>query len=322
MLAEQVSFNEKSTELSKDLSSSLEKWFEKLVVKTESDFEKVRQFTKQNLLGEFSMSVEDLWTVNSEVVSSWASTCGLESVSNYVNVISEEASKINSLLDRLFIVPSEKELFEVLSTDVPNSVVIFSNDGFIFTDKINIKKTYENSSGILSRRKELETLEGNIVSLKDTLESIENEVLDSEEIVSEQKIQLRSTEDYINQRNQDAVQAIGDLQAAKQSKDHVSSNLQEVDMQIDEFANRDSSLVEELATLGESRINLANERESVLSELENLKFEAEEITDRRDEMKAMQQARELDAAKSQARSQALKDNFEQIESQLTRVRAS
>ena len=36
----------------------------------------------------------------------------------------------------------------------------------------------------------------------------------------------------------------------------------------------------------------------------------------------MQQARELDAAKSQARSQALKDNFEQIESQLNRVRAS
>ena len=39
-------------------------------------------------------------------------------------------------------------------------------------------------------------------------------------------------------------------------------------------------------------------------------------------MKAMQQARELDAAKSQARSQALKDNFNQLESQISRIETS
>ena len=36
----------------------------------------------------------------------------------------------------------------------------------------------------------------------------------------------------------------------------------------------------------------------------------------------MQQARELDAAKSQARSQALRDNFDQLESQISRIESS
>ena len=190
LLAEQVSFNDKSSKLSKELSSSLEKWFEKLVVKTESDFDKVRQYSKIESLGEFSISIEELWNKpSSSDIKSWASSSGLESVSEYVSSI-DASSSVSSLLERLYIVPSDKDLFEVLSTSVPSSVIIFSHDGFIFSDKINIKKTYENSSGILSRRKELETLEGELVTLKDTLESIESEVLDSDEIVSEQRFNL------------------------------------------------------------------------------------------------------------------------------------
>ena len=68
---------------------------------------------------------------------------------------------------------------------------------------------------------------------------------------------------------------------------------------------------------------MGTERENIIDELENLKIESEDITERRDEMKAMQQqARELDAAKSQARSQALKDNFNQLESQISRIETS
>ena len=93
-------------------------------------------------------------------------------------------------------------------------------------------------------------------------------------------------------------------------------------MQIDELSSRDSSLVEELANLGESRISLGTERENIVVELDNLKIESEEITERRNEVKAMQQARELDAAKSQARSQALRDNFDQLESQISRIESS
>ena len=145
---------------------------------------------------------------------------------------------------------------------------------------------------------------------------------DSEELLSEERIQLRSVEDYINQRNRDAVQAIADVQSAKQSKEHQASNLSNVDMQIDELSSRDSSLVEELAGLGESRISLGTERENIVVELDNLKIESEEITERRNEVKAMQQARELDAAKSQARSQALRDNFDQLESQISRIESS
>ena len=39
----------RAVSFSKELSSSLEKWFEKLVVKSEDDFDKVRQYSlKQN----------------------------------------------------------------------------------------------------------------------------------------------------------------------------------------------------------------------------------------------------------------------------------
>ena len=77
----------------------------------------------------------------------------------------------------------------------------------MFSDQLNIKKTYENSSGLLSRRKELELLEESLVGLKDQLDTIEIEVEDSEELLSEERIQLRSVEDYINQRNRDVAQA-------------------------------------------------------------------------------------------------------------------
>ena len=76
---------------------------------------------------------------------------------------------------------------------------------------------------------------------------------------------------------------VADVQSAKQSKEHQASNLSNVDMQIDELSSRDSSLVEELAGLGESRISLGTERENIVVELDNLKIESEEITERRNE---------------------------------------
>ena len=157
----------------------------------------------------------------------------------------------------------------MLSSNLPSGAVVFSYDGYVFSDQLNIKKTYENSSGLLSRRKELELLEESLVGLKDQLDTIEIEVEDSEELLSEERIQLRSVEDYINQRNRDAVQAIADVQSAKQSKEHQASNLSNVDMQIDELSSRDSSLVEELAGL-ESRISLGTTK-NIVVEPDNLK---------------------------------------------------
>ena len=46
LLAEEVSLNADSESLSKELGASLEKWLEKLVVRTKDDFDKVRQFAK------------------------------------------------------------------------------------------------------------------------------------------------------------------------------------------------------------------------------------------------------------------------------------
>ena len=61
LLAEEVSLNNNSESLSKELSSSIEKWLEKLVVKSNEDFDKVRQFAKIESLGEFSLSIESLF---------------------------------------------------------------------------------------------------------------------------------------------------------------------------------------------------------------------------------------------------------------------
>ena len=141
-----------------------------------------------------------------------------------------------NLLSRLFIVDQQSDLLEVLTSDLPSGAVIFSHDGYVFSDHLNVKKTYENSSGLLSRRRELEVLEESLVTLKDQLESIEIEVNDTDSILSEERLQLRSTEDYINERNRDAVQAIADVQSAVQSKDHIASNLLNVDTQIDELS--------------------------------------------------------------------------------------
>ena len=257
LLAEEVSLNADSESLSKELGASLEKWLEKLVVRTKDDFDKVRQFAKIESLGEFSISIESLWSSFSESdIKTWSTKYNLKSVSNFLEVRNGGSTNVSKLLSRLFIVDQQSDLLEVLTSDLPSGAVIFSHDGYVFSDHLNVKKTYENSSGLLSRRRELEVLEESLVTLKDQLESIEIEVNDTDSILSEERLQLRSTEDYINERNRDAVQAIADVQSAVQSKDHIASNLLNVDTQIDELSVRDNGLVEELANLGEARISL------------------------------------------------------------------
>ena len=183
LLAEEVSLNNNSESLSKELSSSIEKWLEKLVVKSNEDFDKVRQFAKIESLGEFSLSIESLWADYSDsALNSWSSENGLKPVSDYLEVRNGGNDKVSKLLSRLFVVDENSDLLKVLSSDLPSGAVVFSYDGYVFSDQLNIKKTYENSSGLLSRRKELELLEESLVGLKDQLDTIEIEVEDSEEL--------------------------------------------------------------------------------------------------------------------------------------------
>ena len=99
LLAEEVSLNNNSESLSKELSSSIEKWLEKLVVKSNEDFDKVRQFAKIESLGEFSLSIESLWADYSDsALNSWSVENALKPVSDYLEVRSGGNDKVSKLL--------------------------------------------------------------------------------------------------------------------------------------------------------------------------------------------------------------------------------
>ena len=113
LLAEEVSLNNNSESLSKELSSSIEKWLEKLVVKSNEDFDKVRQFAKIESLGEFSLSIESLWADYSDsALNSWSSENGLKPVSDFLEVRSGGNDKVSKLLSRLFIVDENSDLLK------------------------------------------------------------------------------------------------------------------------------------------------------------------------------------------------------------------
>ncbi len=319
LLPEFISFDSEFTDLELPIRKAFESWSERVLLREFAETELLAQALHRQELGQVSVSL-----LPDELEASWKSrleSLGLRPLSAYLRLQDGVDAGVKSLLEHLYI-GHENGFDASLLQELPQSVVIFSRDGRVFANASHFSVGYENISSALSRKDEM-------IQLREQMEADQATVTELEEKISACQVEmqgcreeLRSFEASLKERNQSSIDALSRLQSLRQSYEHSSELIEDVQLRFDNLKSRDRDLLQELGDLGESRISLGQQKDEIRGEMESLQLEFESIEERRTETQKIYQRHQLELAKLETQSENLKANFAQNQERLQRLEAT
>lgn len=320
LLTDFIKFTDASEELSSKARSAFEKWAERIIVQDLDDLNTVVRASREMDCGALPTTVlSELQNLDKAAISSWAEKYDAESIRQFVQ-ISNDASEIDGLLDRIYHLPmlnlSKEEL-----RDLPNGVIVFTSQGVTLSDRHDFLIGSKAQAGLLSRKSEMDTLSTQIKALQAALAEKQSE-LDS--LVSDQKndrAELLELGQKLSSQNKDVMEVLSELKSIEQSYQHKEELLHSIQEKITSLQEKDRRSVEELSELGQARISLGEERETTLEELEKIKEESFTIEEQREEVFRLHQSRKVDLAKSEARASAMEESFAKTRHQMERLQS-
>jgi chromosome segregation protein len=323
LLTDYVSFDETQIASLPDyLKKSFEHWSERLICESFADFSKLSK-----LFDEYepcSIPASILASLSAEQVKSiatWTSLYGGALLQGSLK-IARDAPKGIELFLQTIVVIEHKNLSEKALLELPQGIVLFTDNGLICNDAVSLLLSRNTASGVLSRKSELERLAKQIIDDQASL----NEKTELVDQLEAKRLDLRAEisemEKSLTGENRQTLAILGELQSARQTYNHTKEKLEEAKSELDRCNERDQQMIRETAELGEVRISLAGERDIATGELESMRDEHDSIDEQKEESQRVRHRHQLDMARSEAKAKALQDALVQSESQLMRLDAN
>ncbi|NRA65198.1 MAG: chromosome segregation protein SMC [Pseudobacteriovorax sp.] len=315
ILSDMLNYSDSSQTLPKSVQSGFESWAERLVIKNPQKLDEIAAFNSSFGLGSVAVS---LLQVDKRFQTDIDNR--LKPLGPYLrNTAGFEDIDLTPILERLFFLPKEYTLSELNQNIVPG-LVIFTEDGLVCNGDFDFSiSSLKQGQGRLSRRKEISRHEQIMTDTERDIQNCDasiNDLLMQKEEVDES---LVDAEERVEGANREALDAISLVQSLKQTSQHQQDLLSDAESTLNELNDRDKSLLQELAELGETRIKIGQEKEDLALELETLRDEYESIGERKDELNRMLQAREIEIGRLETRVSGLKENLDQNTAQLERA---
>lgn len=316
VLSDAIKYREAASELTDNFKSVFEMWAERLIVPSMTDLDVLQTCASETETGLIPISVGGQSSTHD------LSEYGMKKLSDFIEVASSDeivASSSESLLSRLYVLEPGVSL-EDCRPKVPAEVVLFTLDGVVYNGSSECWiGSASGSNGALSLKSELELLEKQVANQEVEVQSIADAIVVYEEQLQTLKGDLVSTEERIKKQNAGTIESMSKLQSVQQRHSHMQDLIDEAESFLQQMMERDRNLTIELEGLGEARISIAQEKDTLNMEIESLRDEFASIDDRREEVRRMKQGYEIDLAKFETKVQALKNACEQSSEQLDRV---
>jgi chromosome segregation protein len=320
-LTNHLSLQKDAEDLSRGTVSAFEKWCERLLVPTISEFNALVKLAHRCDLSTTPVTILSASNAGAEgrECREWAEKFGAEPMSQYLTV-AEGAPDLSPVLERLYYLPT-LELADDEIRQMPKSIVIFTAQGVTTSAQFELTISSKNSAGILSRKSELTARQEELSRLEADLASVQGQVDTLESTQRRESAELRELEDKLRGENQEVMQLMAELQTSQAQLQHKSELLNTAQKQLEDLQQSETRSASELAELGENRISLGQERETVLKELEQVRLDSGSIEEQREEVFRLNQARKVDLAKSEVRAQTLEQSFRQTKEQVERLQS-
>jgi chromosome segregation protein len=321
LLSDHISFNENANELSSSLKTSFERWTERLLVEQPEDLNELVRVCQKLSVGGFPVSVVGGRFQLTSDTKDWAEKVDAQPIKQYLKIASS-SPKLETLLDRVFVIPS-LEITTADLVDLPKEVVLFAGQGVLVQSTADfLIGSSDSAQGVLSRKVEVERLTIELKKIEAELAASQIDVDQMQSLQRDESIQLRELESRLQGQNKEVLEVLAELQSARQLLGHKTELKQSSVDQQAQLEKYDRKLVEELSEQGQSRISLDEERERIKKDLEALQDEASSIEDRRGEVFRVHESRKLEHAKIATRAQSLEESFKQASTQLQRLQST
>lgn len=317
-LADFVSFREEREEWAVRAVSALEKWTDRLVVRSTRELNELVRLVHQEQLGSIPLSVAS--SAKASDVKAWAHRFEALPCVTILNVQGGAPDWVNALLERLYYLPS------ILSDDelesLPEGIVLFTAQGLMVSSRDDILIQGNVGKGSLSRKSEMEVLARQLKDSEAVLASVQNDLDAAEQSQAEDAQKLKELAERLGVQNKDNLAAMSEMQQLNNQMHNLVDQRAQNALKVEELDAREKELKKELEHLGEARISFGRDKETMQTELESLQDEFASLGERRDEVQRVHQQRQLELAKFEMRSQGLNESMEQSRQQLHRLQAN
>jgi chromosome segregation protein len=315
LLTDFISFSEGATELPKKAAAAFERWAERLVIEDMNKFNDLVRLSHQHGLGTLPVSILSLTeAIDQSATQAWADDHGAESLKQYLNTESR-LSGLDRLLDRLYLLTALRLDDNVLQS-MPKGLVVFTSQGVFFNGQDELVVGGKSLGGLLSRKTELEELAGNLKTIEADLAKAQNEIDHLEHQINTDRQVIAEIDTKLQQQNRDVLEVMSFLQSAQQIVDRKQELIDAALASRDRLQEQEQQYGKELETLSKTRKSYDQELLSNREQLRQIEEESESLVERKEEVRRLHEGKKLELAKSEARAQALRDNFSTTKAQL------
>jgi chromosome segregation protein len=318
LLVDFISMNSQAEEMSPRARICFEKWAERFVIKDVAALNEFAKLVGRHKLGDIPLLMSDFGKpANDEATKKWAEKYDAICLSEYVN-FEKGQDFLKPLLSRLYYIPAvELEGSEIV--EKPEEVIVFSGNGVVFSSASEYLLYSKEGASLLSKKTEIKQIEQDVKEFEKQLSRVQNELDRQQSLLAESKQEHAALVAQYENQNAEILSFMKDYQSIVQTYDHRKDLLNQDLKQRDHYLEVAKGFAKELGQLGEARISLGTERDTLVEELESLQQESGEVEERWEELKRINDNRKIDLAKAETKLEGLRQSFHQGTVQLERL---
>jgi chromosome segregation protein len=318
LLTDYISFSQATHELPATAIAAFELWAEKILVNDFAAFNELIRLAHLYKLSSLPVMVMSVRVrIDPAELMTWIAATGAVSLKSYINVTTEHPFVLN-VLDRLYYLPAE-ELTQQEIEALPKGIIVFSEQGVVASGCDDLFIGIRGTKGVLSRKIELQELEELIQEKELDLAQGQSQLDELEALQNEDRLAVRELDESLKLQNHQTLQVMAEFQNVSQQRQHKMQLLEDGANQYAKSEEHHFSLTKELEQLGQNRITLGQERESLVADLTALKEDSLSVEERNAEYQRQFQQKKLDLAKLETRSQAFQEGYIASKNRLERV---
>ena len=318
LLTDYIGFNKSLSELPGTTVSAFEVWAEKIVIEDFNGLSEIARWAHKLKLGTMPVMVmAHEVVVDQAAVKKWAAEFDATPMKRYLKVV-KQLPFIEKLTERIYYLPALRMSRADLAA-IPGGLVVFSGQGVIISGADELCVGSRGVSGLLTKKVEMEDLAGVVKEKERHLARTQNALDHLESLQNEDRVTVREVDDILRQQNQASMEIMREYEAVSGQMQNKMQLMEDAATQYAKVEELHFSLAKELEVLGQSRIALGQDRDSVEHDLVEIKEEALSAPERNEEIQKQFHQKTVDLAKLEARSQGAMDAHIAAKNRLERV---
>lgn len=315
ILSKNIALNKKAKNLSKASLSSFESWVQRIVFKSEDDFEKLAFNLKEKTISvAFQASIphnEKLLKSLDEWSRSLGGVCALE-----LTEIKNKSKNISKTLGRVYFLNKEIKHSEILpALDLGGTIITPS--GLIRESMYDIRFDASNDEGVLSLSQRLSETAKIVKKTEKDLSNKKEEIEKLKKQNEDTKKAIKETDASILEANKILIQEQATLLSFEQRTAQKEELIEKMRLAADESEKSCDKQEQDQEDLKESTSNLQSEHKETTAEIKEIKDSLEEVEAQKEELKDSFQERQLSVATLSEKVSSLEAVKEEVAQQFT-----